>query len=154
MEGNIKCATTQHRKSPVAGQISAAEGGHAKVVGPVLDGGAWWSHPTPSPGSLQKQEIENSRKDPFFYQIPTCNLAPSEQGVERKDQGKAKLIHRVGRQKPNADTDYMFWHLKGILRNTHKLLFLKSPLFYRTTQTVLCLLFICSSCLLSTHLLI
>lgn len=110
MEGNIKCHTTQYRKSPIAGQSSGAERGHMRVVRPVVDRGDWWSHPTPSPGSVQKQEIQNSRKDPFFYQIPACNLAPSERGVERerrKATGKWGQ-YRVERQKQNADTDTCF----------------------------------------------
>lgn len=67
MEGDIECHTTQCRKSPIAGQSSGAERGQMRVVRPVLDRGEWCSHPTPSPESLQKQEIQNSRKDPFFY---------------------------------------------------------------------------------------
>lgn len=66
-----------------------------RVVQPVLDRGEWWSCPTPSPGSLQKKEIQNSRKDPFFYQIPACNLAPSEKGRregEKKGHSKVKPI--------------------------------------------------------------
>lgn len=90
MEGDIKWHTTQCRYSPIAGQISGAEHGRMRVaIRPVVDRGEWWSHPTPSPGSLQKQEIQNSRKDPFFYQIPACNLAPSKQGVEREREEKA-----------------------------------------------------------------
>lgn len=107
MEGDIECHTTQWRKSPIAGQISGAERGHMRVVRPVVDRGEWWSHPTPSPGSLQKQEIQNSRKDPFFYQIPAWNLAPSEQVIEReRRKATAERGHyRVERQKQNADTD-------------------------------------------------
>lgn len=90
----------------MAGQSSGAERGRMRVVRPVLDRGEWWGHPTPSPGSPQKQEIANSRKDPFFYQIPACNLAPSEQGVEReRRKATAKMINRVERQKQNAVTN-------------------------------------------------
>lgn len=66
---------------PIPGQSGGAWSGHMRVVQPVLDRSEWWSHPTPSPGSLQKQEIQ---KDPFFHQIPGCNLAPSEQVTERE----------------------------------------------------------------------
>lgn len=77
MLGDSKCHITQSRKSLKAwpeqwscGQNSPKE--------------RWATgHPTPAPGSWQKQEIQNSRKDPFFYQIPGCNLAPSSQGTER-----------------------------------------------------------------------
>lgn len=137
MEGDIKCHTTQSRKSPMAGQSSGAERGHMRVVRPVLDRGEQWSHPTPSPGSLQKQEIQNSRKDPFFYQIPACNLAPSEQGVERQRRKAAAKWGRYGveRQKRNADTDTCF----GIWKEFGKQPRLKSPLFLRTTHIVLCI---------------
>lgn len=91
MEGDIKCHSTQCRKSPIAGQSSEAERGHMRVVRSVVDRGEWWSHPTPSLGSLQKQEIQNSRKDPFFYQIPACNLAPPERGIE-SERRKARAM--------------------------------------------------------------
>lgn len=117
MEGDIKCHTTQCRKSPNAGQSSGAEHGHMRVVRPVVDRGEWWSHPTPSPGILQKQEIQDSRKDPFFYQIPGCNLAPSGQGIGRERRKAAAKWGQywVERQKQNADTDTCFgiWKVFG-----------------------------------------
>ncbi|TNN38461.1 hypothetical protein EYF80_051363 [Liparis tanakae] len=40
-------------------------------------------------GNPQKQEAENSRKDPFFSQIPACNRAPSEQAIESEGRKAA-----------------------------------------------------------------
>lgn len=56
MEGDIKCHGTQCRKSPIAGQSSEAERGHMRVVRSVVDRGEWWSHPTPSLGSPQRNK--------------------------------------------------------------------------------------------------
>lgn len=66
MEGDIECHTTQCKKSPLAGQSSEAERGHMRVVRSVVDRGEWWSHPTPSLGSQQKQEIQNRQKRSFL----------------------------------------------------------------------------------------
>lgn len=100
------------RRSPIAGQSSGAERGHMRVVRPVVDRGEWWSHPTPSPGSLQKQEIQNNRKDPLFYQIPACNLAPLELGVERE---RRKATAKWGQRRPErpkqkADMFFVIWN--------------------------------------------
>lgn len=96
------------RKSCLAGQNSGVKRGHMRVVRPVLDRGECWSHPTPTPGILQKQEIQNSRKDPFFHQIPGCNLAPSEQGVERERRKATAKLSQFRVEKQNADTDACF----------------------------------------------
>lgn len=83
-----------------------------RVVRPVVDRGEWWSHPTPSPGSLQKQEIQNNRKDPLFYQIPACNLAPLEQSVEKGEKKGHSKVRPVQSRKTETKSRYMFRHLK------------------------------------------
>lgn len=111
MKGDIRCRSTQCRKRPIAGQSSGAERGHMRVVRPVWDRGELWSLPTPSPGRLQKQEIQNSRKDSLFYQIPACNPAPSEQAMgrrRRKASAKWGQCRVRERHKQNADTDTCF----------------------------------------------
>lgn len=51
--------------------------------------------PSPPLRRLQKQEMQSRRKDPFFQQIPGCNLAPQSGLYRGKEEKGGEAIKSV-----------------------------------------------------------
>lgn len=101
-------------------------------------------HSAPPLGRRQKQEMQNRRKDPFFQQIPDCNLAPPSR-VYRGGEEKAReairsvlrlRMHVIGvcsffyRQPPQHYMHYI--HTVCIFIYTNSQISMKALLYSRT----------------------